>query len=133
MLEAQGYPDKKGALSSVSAHLNVPLSTLRGWYSTQHNPPPTEIRDEKKGDLVALIKTELEAAFSELPNARSGAGYKDIGTVIGILVDKLQLLEGNPTERTEIVDGNSARERIRGAITRLAERSGKEPDNQFPQ
>jgi hypothetical protein len=98
MLEAAGYPDQKGALTRTANHLGVPLNTIKGWYTANRNPPPAELRTEKKGDLVTLFDSELEAIFGDMPNARPDASYRDLGVVAGILVDKRQLLTGEPTE-----------------------------------
>lgn len=131
MLEAQGYPNKKGALSAVAKHLGVPRSTLRGWHTAQNNPPPSEIRREKRGDLAALIESELDSIFDEMPNARQDASYRDLATAAGILIDKKQLLSGEPTERAEIVD--SPRERLKRAIDGIATRGGETPADSLPQ
>ena len=40
MLEANGYPDKKGALATVSNHLSVPQATLHRWFHGKNNPAP---------------------------------------------------------------------------------------------
>lgn len=133
MLEAQGYPDKKGSLSSVADHLKVPPSTLAGWFKAHHNPPPTEVRDEKKRDLADFIDSVLPQIFEAMPDATMDASLKDLATAAGILIDKKQLLTGNATERTEIVDSTSARERISSAITRLAGRTSEEQNTQVPQ
>lgn len=133
MLEAQGYPEKKGALASVSNHLKVPPSTLAGWFKSHHNPPPAELRDEKRTDLSALIDGVLPGIFEAMPDAIMDASLKDLATAAGILIDKKQLLGGHPTERTELVDSTSARDRISSAITRLAGRTREEPDNRLPQ
>jgi len=98
LLEAEGYPDKKGALSKVATHLGVPVNTLKGWYTGTRNPPSAELRTEKEGDLVALLETELRAALAAAKQARPDASYKDLLTAVGILTDKLQLLLGKPTE-----------------------------------
>lgn len=103
MLEAQGYPDKKGGLTKVANHLGIPLSTLKGWYEAKRNPPPTELRNEKKGDLVALIDDELDAALAAMGDKRPEATYRDIGTVFGILIDKRQILTGGLTDKGEVL------------------------------
>lgn len=103
MLEAAGYKgdreqNRPGALAQVSKHLSVPQATLGRWFRQEQNPPPTEMVTEKRGDLVALIDTEIRAIFGEMPNARPDADYRALGTVAGILVDKMQLLTGGATE-----------------------------------
>ena len=101
MLDAQGYPEKEGALSKVAKHLDVPLSTLRGWWTAEHNPPPADIRNEKRGDLAALIKNEVEEVLNTMPDKRIEADYRALATALGIMVDKLQLLTGQPTETND--------------------------------
>lgn len=98
MLEAAGYPNQKGALSQVSQHLSVPETTLHGWAREKHNPVPADIRTEKKGEIVDLLRAEIEAALGAAAGARPDANYRDLMTGIGIMVDKLQLLTNEPTE-----------------------------------
>jgi len=98
MLEAAGYPDKKGALIAVAKSLGVPHSTLSRWANSVCNPPPSEIVQEKKQELKDLLENELRGILGDMPSARLDASYRDLGTVAGILFDKLQLVSGKPTE-----------------------------------
>lgn len=98
MLEAAGYPNQKGALSQVSQYLNVPATTLHGWASAKHNPVPADVRTEKKGEIVELLRAEIRAALAEAERARPDANYRDLITGVGIMTDKLQLLSDEPTE-----------------------------------
>ena len=102
MLEAAGYPGQKGALARVANNLRMPPSTLQGWANGHHNPPPTELRCEKKADVIEFIKQEIPHIFRELGDARQDASYRELMVGLGILVDKWQLLAGEPTERKEI-------------------------------
>ncbi len=117
MLEATGYPEKKGGLTQVSNHLGVPLSTLRGWYTEEHNPAPAEVRNVKRIDLVGELTNLLGLTFTAAQNTVEEASYKELATAIGIFVDKLQLLSGQPTERQElnVIDH---RERILAVVAR---------------
>jgi len=101
MLEAAGYPDQKGALARVAANLSMPPSTLQGWINGHRNPPPTELRCEKKADVIEFIKGEIPQVFRELGDARQDASYRDLMVGLGILVDKWQLLAGGPTGRED--------------------------------
>lgn len=103
MLEAAGYPGTLGALARVSRHLEVPHQTLRRWFHKMQNPAPSDLVHEKRFDLLAAIKREIASAFSEMDAAREEAGYKDLTTAAAILIDKLQLLSGEPTARTETI------------------------------
>jgi transposase-like protein len=104
MLAAAGYPDKKGALARTASHLEIPASTLRDWFRSEHNPPPTELRDEKRGELLESINAEIAAIFPELQRSRKKAGYQSLGVVLGILIDKSRLLAGQSTEIIELND-----------------------------
>ena len=101
MLEAAGYPDKKGALDRVSSHLGVPHNTLSGWANRKNNPPPSELRQIKKDDLISAIRDEIFAAIRQAENVRPDAAYRDLITGVGILTDKLQMLSGQPTENIQ--------------------------------
>jgi transposase-like protein len=100
MLEAAGYPDRKGALSHVSKHLGVPIPTLTRWVTGAQNPAPNDLVTKNRIELSDLLDTELVAAFEAAKGVRSEASYRDLMTGIGILVDKRQLLRGEPTQTT---------------------------------
>ena len=98
MAEADGWPTNKGAMSRVAARLGVNERTLRRWATGESNPPPDKNVRAKKLDLEKVIRKELASAFEEMGRARQDASYRDLGTVVGILFDKLQLLSGEPTQ-----------------------------------
>lgn len=133
MLEAEGYPANDGALTRVSEHLSVPLSTLRGWFTAERNPPPAELRNEKRAELRDLLENELREAVAAMANARPEASYRDLGTVAAIFTDKLQLLDGKPTERVEEnVTVRDSRERLAQLIDRRAALGGTPRDTGGP-
>ena len=119
MLEAAGYPEREGGLSQVAGHLDVPLSTLRGWFTGAHNPPPAKVRNQKKIDLREAIREELAGIFPAMAEKRQDATYRELATAAGILIDKDQLLSGQPTERQEI-NVTDHRERTLAGIARKA-------------
>lgn len=98
MLEAAGFPERKGALSHVSQHLRVPIPTLKRWATGDQNPPPNEVVTKNRIDLADLLDTEIAAAFEAAKGVRSEASYRDLMTGIGILIDKRQLLHGESTQ-----------------------------------
>ena len=102
-LQAAGYPTVFGALSRISAKLDVPTRTLNRWWKSDSNPPPDNLVSEKRIDLVQAIREEAYAALREMGNAREEASYRDLGIVTGIMLDKLQLLTGQPTQRVETI------------------------------
>ena len=128
MLEAQGYPERLGAMSQVAKALNVPARTLRRWFKKQSNPPPDRVVRRQKGELVDAILDEVWNVLGEMPAAREDASYRELGTVFGILVDKVQLLSGKATERLEIneLSDEERAARIAGLLgTARARRDGR--------
>jgi hypothetical protein len=137
MLEAAGYTgdqetSKKGALTAVSNRLDVPLSTLRRWFIKQQNPPPADLVNEKREDLRKLIDDELHEIFAEMGSARPDASYRDLGWVAGVLFDKKQILDGQPTAIIKlqkaiekgIVSPEQAKERWPNLADKLFEEAG---------
>lgn len=101
MLESQGYPDRKGALTHVANHLGIPARTLSRWFNKEQNPPPDQLVREKRGELVDLIDDEIARAFDAMNAVREDASYRDLVIGAATLIDKKQLLTGGATERTE--------------------------------
>ena len=120
MLEAAGYPDRPGALMSVSNHLHVPHATLSRWARSIQNPPPPELVHEKRLDVVAELTDLLGLTLAAAKGTVNEASNKELATAIGIYIDKLQLLSGKPTERQE-VNVTDHRERILAGIARKAD------------
>jgi len=100
MVEAEGYPTKKGAVGRVAEHLGIEERTLRRWVTGASNPPPDRNVHVKRLDLRRAITDELRGIFEELGNARGDASYRDLATAAGIFFDKLQLLNGDSTANT---------------------------------
>ena len=103
MLEAAGYPDKKGSLAHVANHIGVPAMTISRWFKNQNNPPPNELVSEKRGDLLErlddLAHKLLDAIMADINE--NGLDAVRGATALGITIDKHQLLSGGPTETSE--------------------------------
>ena len=82
--------------------MGVPLSTIRGWFTAERNPPPAELRNEKRAELVNLIRDELHSILAAMGTTRKDASYRDLATAFGIFTDKLQLLTGEPTGNSKV-------------------------------
>lgn len=105
MLEAAGYPIQNGAMPRISKELGVPRRTLLRWWKGTYNDLDSDLSkrviqrvQEKKPDLIAAIRAEIEAVLEEMGRAREEASHRDLSVAFGILVDKHQLLTGGPTE-----------------------------------
>lgn len=91
-----------GNVRKTSRQTGVPQSTIRDWRDGKGVVDAVaEIRARKKGEISDLIRDELEAIFEAMKSKRSEATYKELATAGGILIDKMQLLDGDPTSIEE--------------------------------
>ncbi len=124
-LQAAGYPDKKGALARTSTHLSVPGRTLSRWFNKEQNPPPDQMVSKKKLDLVKVIRNELSSIFDGMEGARDEASYRDLSWAAGVLIDKVLLLQGDPTSRIETKDVSDVHRRdILGKLASISAANG---------
>lgn len=109
--------DKALALATLDANggdvpktaklLKIPPSTLADWSKNRGvNKEVTEIRDVKKRELAdKLAEVADKLTGNLLIRAESELSIlvpmKDIATSLGIVVDKMQLLKGEPTGITK--------------------------------
>jgi transposase-like protein len=91
-----------GNLSKTARDTGVPISTIQTWRDNRGTPPSNELRNAKKLELADLIRAELDAIFEAMPGKRGAADYRALTTGAGILVDKLALLQGDPTSRIDL-------------------------------
>ena len=66
MLEAAGYPERKGALTQVADNLKIPATTLRRWHLGLSNPPPAETVKRKRLTSAKPLGDEIDAALNEM-------------------------------------------------------------------
>lgn len=118
MLEAAGWPNTKGAIVNVARRLGIKHQTLSHWARRTHGEPPQKLLREKTFDLKQAVREELQAIIEELPKARPDADFKELVTSFGIMVDKLQLLDGKATERVEVMTDDERVNRIAELLDR---------------
>lgn len=102
-LEVAGYPDNEYAPLEVSRQKGAPSSrTLRRWWKIRNRPEVDKVVQHQKRDMIAALKDLLYLHIDAASEAVVGhEDLRALDTGIGILVDKLQLLSGEPTERTK--------------------------------
>jgi PBSX family phage terminase large subunit len=88
MLEAQGYPATKGALTAVANHLGVHARTLSRWFNKEQNPPPDQLVSEKRGDFVEQCNGIIDLLFTEIKTAIPDAPLNQLAMTFGIVTDK---------------------------------------------
>lgn len=103
--------DKAAALAALDANggnvyrtakeINVPRSTLQEWANGRVSHDMPELRQQKRQDLHELFLNEIYAIAELMPDKRKDATYSQLATAAGIFTDKLQLLTGKATQRTE--------------------------------
>ena len=92
-----------GNVARTARETGIPRKTIEEWSKGQGvTNDVAEIRRENRPDLLALLKDELYAVMELMPEKRANADYKDLARTMGILVDKIQLLAGEPTQRNVV-------------------------------
>jgi hypothetical protein len=107
---AAGYPDTVGAINRASKELKMPQRTLYRWVTEGvHSSDPeaaasmAEIREETRKELVELIDNSIRQALANMSNAdvQDGATYRDFAWAAAVLIDKLQVLNGQPSQHIQ--------------------------------
>ncbi len=113
MLQAAGYPEKEGSLTAVSKNTKVPLSTLSRWFRGTSNPPPSNIVNNKKGTILEKLDVLTHMILDSFDlDTVTDAQLRERMTSLGIVIDKGQLLRGEPTERVENLTTEQRRDRV---------------------
>lgn len=99
-----------GNVYKTSKELGMPIGTLRSWKeSWDENGPPRKIEKMVDGELNTFImqaEEVIDLSFDRLKELIPDADVKNIGalgTMIGILSDKVTRAKGLPTHKTEVV------------------------------
>lgn len=85
-----------GNVKGTSTELGIPTSTLEYWNKGGLHPDIAKIRDEKRGVLADGLEEIAWLIIGLLPKTLMEAPAKDQGIILGIVVDKLQVLKGLP-------------------------------------
>jgi hypothetical protein len=82
----------------------MPHNTLRSWFHAVHNPPPSELRQEKKRELIEELKDLAYKLAGAMPDKIIDATLQQTAISLGIVIDKMQLLSGQPTLIVELTN-----------------------------
>lgn len=131
MLESAGYPTKDGALAEVSRHLNVPAMTLSRWFRGVQNPPPNRVVNEEKKALHEELRDLAYKIIGAMPSKLEDAGLQQQAVSLGIVVEKMQLLENKPTDRIDHTFTDEERDQRLAQIfdTARTRRNGRAPEH----
>ncbi len=129
-LEAAGWPNQKGALTRVASNLSVPYQTLARWAKGTSNPPPNNIVLRKKGEIIEKLETVAHLILDSIDiDTIAEAQLRERTVALGIIVDKGELLKGNPTERTEHLTREQRVDRVTELFERARTRRAGKPAN----
>lgn len=118
-----------GNVKATAAQLSMPRATLATWARGEHiNRDVVNKYHEKKEELADIwdqvARAYLARALDE--SAVQGSNGQTAVTSAAIATDKLQLLQGKPTEVTE-VRGSDAKRELAERLARLTARPSAEP------
>jgi hypothetical protein len=88
---------------TASAETGIPERTIGDWLS---DPRYAELRAKTRDDIAEQSKVIAQLAGGEIASRIRAGGFKDTALVMafGVAIDKLQLLSGEATARTEVRD-----------------------------
>lgn len=116
-----------GNLDRTARQLGIPRATLQAWRDGARHPEAAESAAPKKAALAdrleELAHKLLDAACE--PGRLAGASLQQVATSLGIALDKMRLLRGQPTqigEQTGRLDFGRLSDEDLDTLERLGER-----------
>lgn len=89
-----------GDVSKTARETGVPRTTLQRWIEAENGAVAAIAADKKKG-LADELETIAYKLVDAMPEKIAQATLQQLATSLGITIDKMQLLQGKPTERSE--------------------------------
>lgn len=103
----------KGNVQRSAKALGIPNSTLDEWVKGRNqNAEVSDLRNDKKVDISTLIDAAVRDMVSASEGKLSTANFQQLWTGVGIAVDKMQILKGEPSSITKDVTKHSNEERV---------------------
>lgn len=106
-----------GNESEAARRLGIPRQTLQEWNAGRVSEEVPEIRQDKKADLAQALE---DLAFTLVD--KMSTSEKSSGVDLGIVVDKMLLLRGEPNSISKDVT-HAAPEQRRARILQLVEKA----------
>ena len=120
----------RGHLENTSKYLGIPESTLVYWRDGGAvNRQTAKLRAKKKEELSSRIEALAHNLIDVLPGKVDEMSGKDIAVSLGIAVDKMLILRGQPTSITGNVDitDEDRTERLTALFDALRARRDRQP------
>lgn len=115
-----------GNISRTAAQLKIPRMTLSTWAGKGDDVSDelAALKERAQGNLASALEGVAWRLVGVMPEKLEAASLRDVATALGITVDKIQLLRGEPTAITEEV--STARDTLDFKLSQLAARRGAE-------
>ena len=100
----------RGNVDKAAKFLEIPARTLSHWAAGQNRVPAVEvIQDTKREEMHEALEKLAWKIVGAMEFTIEEADLRALTTSLGILIDKIQLLRGLATARTEIsgIDGGA--------------------------
>lgn len=98
--------------SAARKKLGMSRTTLKRMWDEKHSEDGEQIRALKKEEFIKKAWAEILAGLQAMADKRNSANYKEVATSVGILIDKVQLLKGEPTVIAKNENKNDNTERF---------------------
>ena len=104
---------KGGVIPETARELSIPVNTLKGWATGRGLGPAV-------AEQYAVLKETLSAKLADLanqlidamPEKIEAASLRDVGATLANVIDKMRLLQEQPTAITETIDRRAMLERL---------------------
>ncbi|SHE47736.1 hypothetical protein SAMN02745164_00504 [Marinitoga hydrogenitolerans DSM 16785] len=93
--------------TKVSKKLNISRKTLQKWWKEKNKEDTEHIRTLKKEEFIKKAWDNIFYGLGLLKEKAEKANYKDLIVGMATLIDKIQLLQGQPTEITKNENNNT--------------------------
>lgn len=109
-------------LSRTSKELGIPVATLESWSKRKTHPEASENSEAKKGPLADHLEAIAWKLADSMPDKLKDAELRDVAVSLGVIVDKMQLLRGRPTDITKNDPTGLSDDEIRDRIEEIRRR-----------
>lgn len=100
-ITAEAFTDPEASIKALAKQHHMPKSFVEGLIKRLRVDIPdmgNSVKAFKKEELVGVLESKLALVLDHLdPFAVAGASAKDLTVMAGILIDKIRLIQGEPT------------------------------------
>ena len=124
----------EGNRNETAKHLDSPRTTLERWVEGRVSGDVPQLRQQTKKALANELEALAYKLIEAMPERLEGANLQQASVALGIVVEKMQLLRGDPTERFEhTLDDRERASRITAILDRGRERRTGSTDSEYIQ